>query len=174
MSLNARMTANDARLYNPNRDVAHNFDQVIMEVAGRCERGTWDVLAELARDHGVGDEVLGRACQTLCRFVATQADDPKESMAAGLARCGFLDLPPVARVIVTAYIGTVILGMSWAGVREATLGGVGPALSYRKLRWHGMTCARLMTMPRWERTLYRLWGRVRRAWRVFRQSDLYQ
>jgi hypothetical protein len=174
MGLNARMSPSDQRLYNPNRDVAHNFNQVIMEVAERCEKGTWDALVKLAEEKGISDEVLGKACQSLCKFVATQADEPKESMPAGLARCGFLDLPPAARIIVSAYIGTVILGMSWAGVREATLGGVGPTVTYQNLRWHGMRCARLMTMPRWKRSLYCLWGRVKRAWRVLTRKDLYE
>lgn len=174
MNLQARMSPHDDRLYNVSRDVAHNFGDVIQEVARRCENGTWDTLSALAKEKGLKDEDLGRCCQALCRFIATQADDPKESMPAGLARCGFLDQDPHARVVVAAYLGTVVLGLHWAGVRDATINGAGPALHYGKLRWYGMRCAKLMGMSPWQRWLYNLWSRVRRAWRVFAEKKLYE
>ena len=46
MTMQARMTANDQRLYNPSRDVAHNFQQVMEMVAGRLEDYSWTELAE--------------------------------------------------------------------------------------------------------------------------------
>ena len=167
MSLQARMSQDDPRLYNPNRDVAHNFDQVIMEVAKRCESGTWDALTALAKEKGLSDEDLGKACQALCRFAAKEPEKGK-SMPQCLAECGFLELPATARIIVAAYMGTV-----FPGIREATIQGQGPAQTYKKLRWHGMMCAKLMTMPAWKRKLYVLWGRIKRAWRVLRQTDIY-
>ena len=39
MSLQAQLSKNDPRLYNPNRDVAHNFATVVTEVADRLEHG---------------------------------------------------------------------------------------------------------------------------------------
>lgn len=171
MSLNARFSPYDPRLYNVNRDVAHNFREVMAEVVRRCEEGTWDVLRRLAQEKGITDRELGRACHSLCRFLATQLDEPGESLGAGLARCGFLDCAPEARVIVMAYLGTVTLGIHWAGVREATLDGQGPALTYRQLRWHGRRCSLLMGMPRWRRTLYRWWRRLRRTWKAFWRGE---
>ncbi len=172
-SLQARMSQGDARLYNPDRDVAHNFDFVIQEVAKAVEEGRWEPLTKLARNHSVPDEELGRTCQALIKFIGVQADNPRESMACCLARCGFLDLHPTARVVVMAYLGQITLGMHWAGVREATLGGVGPALTYKKLRWEGRRFSLIMKMPRWKRRLYRLRDRLRRAWRAFTEATVY-
>jgi hypothetical protein len=172
MTLNARMSKDDPRLYNPSRDVAHNFDQIIMEVASRCEKHTWDVLNKLAQEKGLTDEELGKACQCLCKFVAHHPERG-ESMGSCMAACGFLECPDAARVIVAAYMGTVILGMHWAGVREATLGGQGPTLNYQRLRWHGMMCVKRMQMPRWKRSLYILSRRIKAAWRVLWQKDEY-
>lgn len=171
--LQARMTEGDPRLYNVNRDLAHNFDQVILATASRIEAATWKDLHDIARASGVSDEDLGKACQCLCRFILAQSDDKKESMAGCLARCGFLDLHPAARVVVTSYLGTVVLGMHWAGVHEATMGGIGPVLTYQDLRWYGVRCVKLMQMPPWRRTLYKLRARWRRAWRNFWKPDAF-
>lgn len=167
MSLNARMTASDPRLYNVNRDVAHNFDFVIQEVAKSVETGRWEPLTRLAKAHKVSDNDLGKCCAALCKFVYVQAENPKESMAACLARCGWQELPEIARVVVMAYLGIITLGIHHRGVREATMNGVGPADTYKKLRWHGKKMVLLMSMPRWRRRLYTLRERVRRAWRAF-------
>lgn len=172
-ALQARMTEGDNRLYNPNRDVAHNFDFVIQEVAKCMEEGRWAALTKLARDAHLTDECLGKCCEAVIKFMGVQADNPKESMAACLARCGFLDLPEIARVVTMAYLGQVTLGIHHHGVREATMGGVGPAASYKKLRWHGRKLVLLMKMSPLRRRLYRLRARVRRAWRALTEKNVY-
>jgi len=172
VTLNARMSPSDSRLYNVGRDVAWCFGHAIMEVAKRCEEGRWEALVKLAKEKGVTDEELGKACQCLCVFVETQMDQ-RESMAQGLARCGFLDLNENARVIVMAHLGTIMLGMHWAGVRETTIQGVGPTLGYQGLRRYGRRCALLMQLPPWRRRLYNFWTRAKRAWHTLFQTGLY-
>lgn len=172
-SLQARMNANDPRLYNVNRDVAHNFGFVITEVAKCLEEGRWAALTRIAEEAKVTDEVLGKACEALIKFVFVQAENPKESMAACLARCGWLDLPEQSRVVVMAYLGLITLGIHHRGVREATLNGEGPADTYKKLRWHGRKLALLMKMSRTRRWLYRLRERFRRAWRALTEKNEY-
>lgn len=171
--LQARMEKGDPRLYNVNRDVAHNFDYVIQEVATCIEEERWPALTRLARQDGVTPVDLGKACQAIIKFIGVQADNPKESMASCLARCGFLELPETARVVAMAYLGNITLGIHHHGVREATMGGVGPASTYKKLRWHGRKLVLLMTMSRLRRRLYRLRERLRRAWRALTQKNLY-
>lgn len=173
MGTQARMSESDNRYYSPNRDVAHNFNYVISEVADRIEGGKWDYLLELAKKEGVTDDQLGQVCAALIKFSAVQLDHKKESMASCLSRCGFLELSPAARAIVMAWMGTVYLGMMWSGVREATLGGVGPVQSYQKLRWQGRRMMILMTLPKWRRRLHNLRSRLRRAWRVLTKANLY-
>ena len=172
-ALQARMSQGDNRLYNVNRDVAHNFDFVIQEVAKCIEEGRWPALTRIAKQAGLSDECLGLSCVALCRFVGVQADNPKESMAQCLARCGWLALPEEARVVVTAYLGLITLGIHHRGVREATMNGQGPADSYRRLRWHGRQLVLLMKMSRTRRWLYRLRQRVRRAWRALTEKNVY-
>lgn len=167
MGIQARMTESDPRLYNVGRDVAHNFGHVMTTVAERLEAGGWEPADRIAKDYGVTQDELGKACEALCLFVAKHMEH-KESMSLGLARVGFLDLHPMARVLTMAWLGNVILGMHWAGVREATLGGVGPAMTYQDLVGRGAECAKLMTMSRWRRRWHKLSYRVRRVFQVLR------
>lgn len=173
MSINARMSPQDPRLYNVNRDLAHNFEFIINNVALCIEQGRWGALTRLAREHGVTDAELGKACSILCVFVAVQADNPKESMAACLARCGFLDLNEISRVIVMAYLGNIVLGIHHNGVREATLGGVGPAQTYKQLAQAGANLTLIMDMPRWKRRWYKFKQRAQRAWTAFNSVSIY-
>jgi len=173
MSMNARMSQTDPRLYNVNRDCAHNYGEVMQEVAKAIEARRWHPLTELAKANKVTDEELGRACQAVIRFIGVQADNPKESMADCLARCGFLAVHPTARVVVMGYLGLIHLGMHFAGVRETTLNGQGPALTYKKLRWYGMKMTKLMSLPRWRRAIYFCRQRLRRAWRALTEKNVY-
>lgn len=166
--MEARMSPGDKRLYNPSRDVAHNFGEVMKLVAERCSADNWHAIVSLAKDRGVSQEEIGRGCQAMLQFVATQLNgEDRESMSQALSRSGFFDVSETCRVILMAHLGSVMLGMHWAGVREATIGGQGPALTYRNLRWHGKQCAILMAkLSPFRRRWHCFWRRVRLAWRV--------
>lgn len=164
MTMNARMSSNDSRLYNPNRDVAHNFKAMAMEVAKRCEANTWTALAILTAEKQVTPVHLGQALQAFLTFLAIQMDDPKAGMATCLDRAGWFAVPEYARVIVMAQLGAVMLGAHWSGVRETTIGGQGPALDYQDLAAYGREAAVLMAMSPLRRRWLRVRYRVRQAW----------
>ncbi len=166
--LQARMSENDPRLYNVYRDVAHCFGDVAREVAGRLEDGRWPVVKEICDKYGVTEDQLGLACEAFCKFVASSVEIPKERMNDALTRSGWYAVPDVAQVAYMAYLGTVVSGYFFAGVREATLGGVGPAQNYQDLREVGSRASKLMTAPRWRRKLDRLWERLRLTWATFK------
>ncbi len=171
MSMQMRANASDERYYSPNRDLAHNFHAIMGEVVKSVDEGRWPVLTDMATKAGVTRDELGRACAALCSFVEVNMNNKGESMAACLQRCGFLDINPVARVVAMAYLGNVILGFHWCGVREATLGGKGPALTYKGLAAEGARAARLMGMSRTRRAWFRLKSRAAAVWAALRGSD---
>lgn len=174
MSIQARMSQGDSRLYNVNRDVAHNFETAIQEVCRAIEERRYPPVHELARSAGVTDVMLGEACQAFCRFLAVQTDKPGETMPQCLERSGFFAVHPTARIIVMTYLGQVMLGYHWTGVHEATLGGVGPAASLKKLRWYGRKMGLLMRMPRWVRWWYQLRRRISKAYHAFSENTIYE
>lgn len=156
MTLQARASEWDHRLYNVNRDVAHNFGDVMREVAGRLEDERWPVLVDVCKTHGVTQDDLGRACEAYCLFVAAATEDKREGMTACLTRSGWYAVPEVAQVALMAIMGTVISGYYWVGVREATIGGQGPCASCQDLREAGRRCSQLMLVPWWRRKVLRL------------------
>lgn len=168
MSLQARLSESDPRLYNANRDVAHNFREVVMEIADRLENERWPELKAILDREGTTMDELGKACEAYCRFVAGATHNAKESMVDVLARSGWWDVSPAAQVAYMSVLGTVISGYYFAGAREATLGGVGPTLRYEDLAARGGECARLMQLPFWRRWWHKKWHALRSAVNLIR------
>jgi hypothetical protein len=165
-SLQARMSENDPRLYNVNRDLAHCFVRVAELVAGRLEDGLWPELNEIVKREGLTQDDLGEACGAFCTFVATSVEDPSADMHTALERSGWFNVKPGAQVAAMACLGTVILGMHFSGVREATLGGEGPAMDLRQLAAFGERSSKLISMSRWQRRVARIKLRASNAWKA--------
>lgn len=155
--IQARMSATDPRLYNPGRDVAHCFKAVVLEVANRLENARWAPVREYLADRAVSDEALGAACEAFTLFVATSVADKDETMEECLRRVGWFAVPEAAQVAYMAYLGTVMSGLFYSGVREATLGGEGPVSDSRALAAAGAESHRLMAYPHSLRGLVRWW-----------------
>jgi len=114
MTLQARMTPNDQRLYNPSRDVAHNFQQVMELVAGRLEDQKWPELTEVLKREGVSMDDLGAACGCYCTYLASAAIEEKadkNTMQTSMMDSGFFKCKPAAQVAVLAMIGTCYAGI---------------------------------------------------------------
>lgn len=168
MSLQARLSKDDPRLYSANRDVAHNFKAVVEKMAERLEAGQWEALTRYLADHGVTSDQVGDGMVAFITFVASATQDPKESMAQALERCGWFALPAPVRVSLMATLGTVMTGVYYHGAKEATLGGEGPCADVQALVETGARCSRLMTWPRWMRPLVRLGLRLKEAFYALR------
>lgn len=163
MSLQARTSEWDHRLYSVNRDVAHNFAYVVQELATRLTDDRWKEIGNYLRESGVTEAELGTACKAFIEFVASAASSPKESMEQALTRVGWFKLPAAAQVAYMAYLGTILSGIYFHGAREATTQGKGPCAEIPELISSGVLCEQLMTMSKWRRGLYRFVQRVKGA-----------
>lgn len=171
MAMQARMSQADQRLYSPTRDVAHNFDHVIMAVAKRLENGTLSYLATLCKEKGANDERVAEALQAVCRFVVANMAVKPESMKDGLTRSGFFEAHNMAQIAVLAHLGAVTLGIHWAGVREATIGGRGPLDTYADLVAYGTECHKLLSLSPWRRRLLRWQMRYKAVWAALTRRE---
>ena len=89
-----------------------------------------------------------------------------------LTRLGWFDLPEEAQIAICSLIGTIVMGYFFAGVREATLGGVGPAQGLGDLRDAGEKAHRTIITPRWKRRWFKLKIRLGSIWSALRgQAD---
>ena len=170
MSVQARFDKNDPRFYSANRDVAHNFKYVAKVVAAKLQYAEhWPVLNEHLKAHNVTLDELGDACRAFIMFVATSVGDPTEDMAGTLKRVGWEDVRDEARMALMAVLGTTMLGMYWAGARDATMGGDGPCASVDALVEAGEESFLLITKPKPFRRI-RNWWRLRKQRRQLKSK----
>ena len=167
MTMQARFSENDPRLYSPSRDIAYNFPKVAKVVAQRLEnREHWPAFTAYLKAFDVQtDPDLGDACKSMIEFILKPEEG--EEMHETLDRVGWHDLTPESQFAISAQIGAVMMGMYWAGVREATLDGKGPfdLLDENDLQQHGERAAFLLTAPRYLRWLWRMrynWLKLRK------------
>ena len=162
-SLQARMTENDPRLYNVNRDLAHNYKQILEMVAARLEDGTWPELDAILKENDVTMDDLGEACAAFCRYVASATTEKKATMFEGLDSSGWFECKPLAQAAYLAVMGTVVAGIAHRGIREATLGEDGPALRVGDLLESGDRCLKALRVPRWRRRVNGITSRFKGA-----------
>jgi len=171
MSLQARMSEGDKRLYNPSRDVAHNFKEVLSLVASRLEDEKWPELAELLHRENVSMDDLGEACACYCRYVAYGAEDPKKPMQESLIDCGFFKCKPAAQIAVMAMIGVCYAGIQHVGIREATIGNEGPLLSVKELTQVADNLLKFTGKSRLMKFLFSFKMKVKKAFRVLTEKN---
>lgn len=151
MSLQARMTANDPRLYNPSRDVAHNFAEIVGLVASRLEDCAWPELNGVLRRERITMDDLGEACGAFCEYLASAAKEPQLSLEDGLRKYRFLKCKPAAQVAVMAMLGACYTGVAHAGIREATVGSEGPMYTVADLLVYAAKFQAQLGQSRWRR-----------------------
>lgn len=168
MGLQARFSADDKRLYRPERDVAHNFGSIAMVVAQRLEEleNNPNCLTAFKKHFNVTDAQLGQACAAFCKFVPAAADPKTKSMVESLSESGWFEVEEPAQFLYMALLGTVISGVYWAGVREASVAEHSPAENYQELANYGRDLSRRMTIPKWRRGLYVGWQRIKDAFHI--------
>lgn len=170
MTLQARMSADDRRYINPSRDVAHCFGAAVKATLERIESHAWPELQKYLKANNVSDEEMGKAVECLCAFAATATDVKKEGMVGAMSRAGWFELSDPAMIATSAMLGTVTMGLFYAGAKEATIGGSGPCLDNQSLYEAGLRCSKAMTLPRWRRPFYRFKEKLVALWRAVRNA----
>lgn len=171
MTLQARMTADDRRLYNPARDVAHNFQEVMNLVAGRLEDYAWPELNEVLSREGITIDDLGEACGAYCQYLASAAQEPNVSMTESLTRSGFTKCKPAAQVAVMAMLGTCYAGIQHAGIREASVGGEGPMYTVADLIIYAEKFRAQLGQSRWRRRWERLKAKIKAGLEALKKTQ---
>ena len=144
--LQSKLARDDPRLYDANRDIAHNAAAVVKTVIQRFDEGHWPELKALCTLHGVGPAELGQAVQAYADFIGN-VSDLNETCAESLTKSGWRACPPAAQIAVMAMLGTVIAGIQWKGIRDCTF-GFGPPAGIPELVAAGAEASRRMAAAR--------------------------
>ena len=128
MSMQARITAGDTRLYNPTRDVAHNFAGVVELLITNYDDSGWAELREYTIKQGVTDTDIAATLEAFVTAVMYAKDKAKRKLSihAALTETGFFKQKLLAQATIMALLGQIYTGMHYAGIREATIGNEGP------------------------------------------------
>lgn len=152
----------DPRLYNPSRDVVHNFSDVFQRVAGHLEQQVWEDLKAHVDDYNLEMEELGRACQVFVEFMLSAHTVKPRELRELLEKVGWFTISRQVRLAYLACLGLVMVGVYQAGIWEATvMGPTGPLLSSKELVSRANRVARVLAMPRWKWRLWRMVDRLR-------------
>lgn len=124
-SFGMRPPGGTGEFYNPARDFAYNYPQLLACVCKAFESSHWpEVKSFVAAAMNVTEE---QAWESLCdvndammRYVNICCEDPTETVEDLLKRSGFVDLPNPARIGYMAMIGMVMVGQLFAGLRDVT------------------------------------------------------
>lgn len=169
MTMQARMSSSDNRLYNPSRDVAHNFLEVLHLVAARLEDGTWPELDKLLWRENVSIDDLGESCACFCKYIASSKEHPNRSMHDSLMECKFFETKPAAQVAVLASIGVCYAGIMHAGIREATVASEGPLMTVSEFMKYAEEFRKYARMSKWRRKLEHLKTKFYNALNSFKE-----
>jgi len=167
-SLQAKIKPEYERWYSSNRDLAHNYPTILELTIDRlCDR-QWPELADFLSVHGVTDDDLGRVCQAYCEYVLSIRDRPQATLEELLQASGFLRQPLVAQMAFLAMMSTVVTGIHFRGVKEATIDGHGPMIALSELADYARRASEFIGTSPWRRKLKLLRQRLSRAIGVFK------
>lgn len=157
--------------YAPARDVANIFPFVCKLVALRLEQQPWEEVRRVCAERGVSDTQLGEAIAAFARFCVIAHEDPREDMATALRRAKWFDCHPTAQLAVMCYLGQVLAGVFFSGIRDAMSLGDPVRTDVAQLLTYAKRSVLLLSLPRWKRALLRWRWPFRRWFGRFRISS---
>lgn len=141
--------------YAPSRDIVYLFPSVLNAVADRLEDAPFAPLHALLRERGVTLDDLGEAMGAYCRYMNASHQNPDQKMWDVLEESGWNKCKPEAQIAVMYYAGVLMTGTFFKGVRDVVpLGGKAPT-PVTELMNAAKRLDAFLTMPWWQKWLYR-------------------
>lgn len=149
--------------YAPSRDIAYLFPSVLSSVAAHLEDAPSEDLNELLDGRQVTLDDLGAACEAYCNFINASHQTIERTMWDVLEECGWHDLKPEVRVAYLYYVGAMMTGTFFKGIRDAVPERGATITPIQELLQAAQQFTVYVTMPRWRRALCRWSKRLRRV-----------
>lgn len=157
--------------YNPCRDVAYCWDDLLRSTCTLIERREFAEVGPFIAEHNVTDDELTDVLVFLAEFWKGSRDGDREPLHE-LQKRGWFELRWQARAAVLSMMGQMMLGFVYSGIRQATEMGDVPMLPAVELTERAAALAALCGKPLWRRKLALLSMRFKRwVLRVLRLRD---
>src|SRR5580692_8559612 len=109
----------DDRLYNQNRDYAHNFPFVAQTIAHRIHTDNWAPVTKLLEDAGIDKYQIGLGMQAFVRMLLQFRNAKHKTLYQAAVESGWMDQSPVVQLAIMSTLGVVLTGCYFTGLREA-------------------------------------------------------
>lgn len=143
--------------YAPHRDIAYLYGPCVQAAEDMIFEGRDKELTEWLREEGVTEDDLGEALRAYCLALNAAHQNPDETWLDVLERTGFSSVKAPARIALMYYIGTVMAGTFFKGLRDVVELGDNTIPSIQRLIQTGENMARYLAK-----------GRIRRWWHRLR------
>lgn len=145
--------------YAPSRDLMYLWPDVLRNVADRLEDAPFKPLHDLLTERGVTLDDLGEAAAAYSRFVRDAHNEPEKNMVKCLDDSGWNKVRPEAQIAYMFYAGSIITGVFWKGIRDATPEGGDIIPQVKSLMSAGRQLDAYIALTGWRRWLYR-WSKT--------------
>lgn len=164
--------APDALPYAPARDIVYMIPRIVENVADSLEDERFPALHKFLKQSGVTPNDLGDACTAFIKFMQTAHENPSGRVYLALENSGWFDVKDEARIAYTFYVGSMMTGVMWSGIRDSSMLTDDVLNDMNRLTGLAAKVQKALYRPRWRRTLTRLWAKVKR-WLILqlRESD---
>lgn len=126
MPMKLRPKGSNDPFYNPNRDLAYCYPQMVEEIAKRFNDHRWGYLESMAEQYGASFDSLCDAMDAYIAFLNAAHREPEKAMQQVMADSGWLSQPKAAQVAIMAMLGTVCTGQLFYAIREESTPEAGP------------------------------------------------
>lgn len=151
--------------YSPQRDIAYLYGPCVQAAEDMVYEGRDESLTAWLDANGITHDELGEAFQKFCLALNAAHQNPKESWEDVLERTGFSKVKAPARIAMMYYIGTIMAGTFFQGIRDVVELGDDTVHSIQNLIETGEDMARYLAKGRisrwWYRIRRRLWPKRR-------------
>lgn len=147
--------------YAPARDIAYLYPNVVQAMENMLYQQKFPVLKTWLQSEGVTEEELAKTVEAYCLFLNLAHKEPEETVEMCLERSGFTGMPAPAQVALMFYLGSIMTGTFFKGIRDITPLGGDTTFEVHQLVKMGERCADYAMKGRfgkwWVRTQMRLW-----------------
>ena len=106
--------------YAPARDIVYLLPDIMTNVADRLEEGHFKELHALLKRRKITMDDLGEACKAYITFMNTGHEDPHKRIDDVLKDAGWYKVKPEARIAYMYYVGAMMSGTFFRGIRDVT------------------------------------------------------